>query len=243
MKIPPCAVIIPALDEESALPLVLADLSAAGLLPRTIVVDNGSRDRTAAVAGRMGAHVVEEPRRGYGAACLRGLEAMRTLLPDTEIVVFMDADHSDDASRLPALLEPLIAGAADMVLGARDPALAEKGSLRFHQRAGTAAVCALIGLLFGRRFADLGPFRAVRRGALERLRMGDRSFGWTVEMQVKALLSGLRVMEIPVPYRARVGVSKISGTLRGSAAAAFGMGWMILRLRAASLLSPARGSS
>jgi glycosyltransferase involved in cell wall biosynthesis len=232
-------VVVPALDEEEALPGLLADLSALGLLASTVVVDNGSRDATARVAAACGARVVSEPRRGYGAACLRGIEALRREVPGLRVVVFLDADRSDDPSLIPELVRPIREGRADLVLGSRSAGLALPGSLKPHQRLGNAVVCALIGILFGARYTDLGPFRAVSASALDRLDMRDRGFGWTVEMQVKAARRGLRVAEIPVPYRPRVGRSKISGSVIGSARAALKIGWKV----AALAISRDRGSS
>lgn len=225
------AVVVPALDEEPSIGGLLSDLASLGLLRSTVVVDNGSRDRTAEIATAAGARCVREPRKGYGAACLKGIGTIARELPATRIVVFLDADRSDDPSALPSLVAPIREGRADLVLGARSPALSEKGALLPHQRWGNAIVCLSIRLLFGRRFADLGPFRAIALPALERLEMRDTGYGWTAEMQVKAIRRGLRIAEIPVPYRRRVGVSKISGTFSGSTRAALKIGWTVARLR------------
>jgi glycosyltransferase involved in cell wall biosynthesis len=216
-------VVIPALDEEVALPGVLAALPRAAVR-RVVVVDNGSRDATALVARRAGAEVVHEPRRGYGAACLRGLATLAAAPPD--VVVFLDGDHSDDPAVLPEILAPLARGEADLVLGSRTRGAAERGALAPHQRAGNALACRILRHVYGLRCTDLGPFRAIRWTALAGLGMRDRDYGWTVEMQIRAARAGLRVAEVPVPYRRRTGVSKISGTLRGSAGAA----WKILAL-------------
>jgi glycosyltransferase involved in cell wall biosynthesis len=225
------AVIIPALDEEEALPGLLADLGALGLLASTIVVDNGSRDATARVAAEAGARVASEPRRGYGAACLRGLSAVESGLPGTRIIVFLDADRSDDPSLIPDLVAPIREDRFDLVIGSRSAGRAAPGALLPHQRLGNAAACLLIRLLFRHRYTDLGPFRAISLEALRRLDMRDVDFGWTVEMQVKALLRGLRVTEIPVPYFPRVGVSKITGTRGGSTRAALKIMKTIAALR------------
>ena len=237
------AVIIPALDEEEALPLVLADLGRLALLETTVVVDNGSRDGTARVAAREGARVVSEARRGYGSACLSGIRFVLDRIPGTRIVVFLDADHSDDTALIPDLVAPIRSDSSDLVLGARLRGLAEPGAILFHQRLGNAIACGTISALFGRRYSDLGPFRAVSMAALGRLGMTDTGFGWTVEMQVKAIQAGLRVREIPVPYRTRVGRSKISGTFAGSAKAAFKIGWTVALLRVRSLSLSRESSS
>jgi glycosyltransferase involved in cell wall biosynthesis len=236
------AVIIPALDEQESLAAVLAELPrgmvddprAAGELPgspvaparyhvrEAVVVDNGSRDRTAAVARAAGATVIAEPRRGYGAACLAGLAHLRRDPPD--IVAFLDADHSDDPRQLSEILAPVLAGRAELVIGSRTLGEHEPGSLTALQQFGNRVASALLRLLFGLGATDLGPFRAIRWGALESLGMRDRDFGWTVEMQARAARAGLRVVEVPVRYRRRTGRSKISGTVRG----VMGAGWKVL---------------
>lgn len=212
-------VIIPAYNEEQALPLVLQELRAQPVA-EIIVVDNGSTDRTAEVARAAGARVVSEPRRGYGQACQAGL---RALAPACEIVVFLDADHSDYPDDLPALLEPIRADRADLVIGSRVLGQAAAGSLTPQQRVGNGLACWLMARRFDQHFTDLGPFRAIRRPALDRLRMSDPAFGWNVEMQMKALNAGLRLEEVPVRYRPRIGRSKISGTLSGTLRAGFGI--------------------
>jgi glycosyltransferase involved in cell wall biosynthesis len=208
--------VIPALDKEAALPGVLRALPQ-GSFGEVVVVDNGSRDRTAEVARAAGATVVREPVRGYGAACLAGLAHLAARGAPPEIVVFLDADGSDDPSELPRLLEPIASGAADLVIGSRTLGHCEPGALPIHQRAGNGVATALIRLLYRHRFTDLGPFRAIRWQALETLRMRDVGYGWTVEMQVRALRHRLRVVEVPVTYRRRAGgTSKVSGTVRGT---------------------------
>lgn len=203
-------VIIPALDEERSLPLVLAELPLVG---GVIVVDNGSRDRTAEVAREGGATVVHEPRRGYGNACLAGMaEAGRR---GAGIIVILDGDHSDYPDDLPLLVNPVLDGEADMVLGDRTR-LAEAGALRRHQELGNRLATFLIARVTGHRYRDMGPFRAIRAEALDSLQMRDPNYGWNVEMQMKAVQRGLRVREVAVRYRPRIGQSKVSGTLRGS---------------------------
>jgi len=210
-------VIIPALNEERSLPLVLSDLPPVG---RVIVVDNGSTDATAKVAGDGGATVVSEPQRGYGAACLRGLEEIRQSIesgePAPEVVVFLDADYSDHPELLPLLVEPIFSGDCDFVLGSRLQGEREPGAMPPQSVYGNKFACLLMRLLFRVSYTDLGPFRAINYASLCALEMEDQTVGWTVEMQIKAARAGLRHREIPVPYRNRIGTSKISGTLTGT---------------------------
>ena len=204
------AVVIPALDEEDSIGLVFDALP----LPAgdVIVVDNGSRDRTAARARGAGARVVSEPRRGYGQACLAGIAAAG----DVDVIAFVDADFSDHPEQLSRVLEPIERGEAEMVIGSRQLGRRAPGAHPWHAVAGTRLCVGLMNLLIGTRATDLGPFRAITRGALARLGMRDRNFGWTVEMQVRAARRGLSVVEVPVDYRPRIGRSKVSGTLTGS---------------------------
>ncbi len=222
------AVVIPALDEEQAIGRVIADIP--DFVDEIMVVDNGSFDATAAVARAAGARVVTEPERGYGAACLAGIAALNA--PD--IIVFLDGDYSDDPARMAALVEPILSGKVDLVIGSRTLGRAEPGALAAHQRFGNWLACRLIRLIWGVRFTDLGPFRAIDTRALEKLAMSERTFGWTVEMQIKSAALGLRLMEIPVSYRPRIGRSKITGTIRGS----FYAGSTILILIARSAFLP-----
>jgi len=224
-----CDALMPALNEAECLPTVLASLRDRGL--RDVwVVDNGSTDATAEVARAGGARVVSCPQRGYGRACLKGLEALSAAPPD--VVVFLDADGSDDPDDLTALLAPLERGEAELVVGSRALGRAEAGALTPVQRFGNALAGALIGALWGVRFTDLGPFRAVRWSTLQALSMRDPDFGWTVEMQARAARLGLRVVEVPVAYRRRrAGQSKIAGTLRGSVKAGVKILWTIARER------------
>ena len=217
-------VIIPALNEEDAILRVLNDIP--DLAHEVIVVDNGSMDDTPARAAAGGARVVLEPRRGYGQACLTGIAA---LPDDTEIVVFLDGDYSDYPAEMDRIVEPLRSGAADLVIGSRVLGKHEAGALLPQARFGNALATFLIRFLYGVRYTDLGPFRAIRRDALERIDMADRNFGWTVEMQVKAARQGLRTTEVPVRYRKRIGKSKISGTLIGTVRAGYKILWTIFR--------------
>jgi len=220
------ALIIPALHEEAAIGPTLEALRGAAL-DQLIVVDNGSTDRTAEVARAHGAEVVAEPRRGYGQACLAGMAALR---PEVTVVAFMDGDGSDDPADLPRLLDPIVRGEAEMVLGSRVLGSREAGALTPQQRFGNALATGLLRLFHGARYTDLGPFRAIRRDALERLRMRDTNYGWTIEMQIKATRHKLRVKGIPVSYRRRrAGQSKISGTLRGTFSAGMKIIWTLFR--------------
>lgn len=220
-------VVIPALNEEASLPLVLAALPRPPVR-RVVVADNGSRDGTAQVAREGGAEVVPAPRPGYGSACLAGLAHLRRDGPP-DVVVFVDADFSDHPDELPRLLAPIAAGEADLVIGSRVLGEREPGALLPQARAGNLVACWLIRLLYRHRYTDLGPFRAIRWAALASLGMSDPDFGWTAEMQVKALRRGLRVAEVPVSYRRRVGVSKITGTLSGTLRAGYKILWTVLR--------------
>lgn len=204
------AVIIPVLNEAEALPEVLAAIPS--WVAHVIVADNGSSDGSGRIARSAGAIVVEEPRRGYGSACLKAIAA---LPEDVGIVVFMDGDASDDASEMAALVRPIAEGEADFVLGSRVMGQRERGALTPQQIFGNALACTLIRMIWRERFTDLGPFRAISRSALARLHMADPDYGWTVEMQVRAAKLGLVCREIPARYRRRIGTSKVSGTIRG----------------------------
>jgi glycosyltransferase involved in cell wall biosynthesis len=218
------SVIIPAFNEEKALGQVIAEIPA-GAVQQVIVVDNASTDDTVAVARAAGAQVVPEPVRGYGRAVLTGLAALD---PRCTVVVILDGDHSDFPDDLPALTAPVIHDEADLVIGSRVHA-ALPGALQPHQRFGNWLTCTIIRFLYGKPFTDLGPFRAIRRSSLDDLRMRDLNFGWNVEMHVKALRRGLRVAEVPVRYRPRIGTSKISGTVKGSILAGAIILWSIYR--------------
>jgi glycosyltransferase involved in cell wall biosynthesis len=206
------AVVIPALNEEAAIGRAVGHIDRT-IVDAVIVVDNGSTDRTAERARAAGALVVAEPRRGYGSACLRGIEAAG----EADVLVFMDGDGSDDASQIGDLLATLIDDDLEMVLGSRMLGEREPGALTPLQRFGSVLTCSLVRAFWGVRFTDLGPFRAIRRQALARLQMADPDFGWTIEMQVKAAQQQLRVAEVPTRYRLRrAGQSKVSGTILGS---------------------------
>lgn len=221
-------ILIPARDEEQALPHLLAEIDRT--LVRTIfVVDNGSRDQTAKIAKANGATVISCPTPGYGNACLAGLAAMQADPPD--IVVFLDGDRSDHPKHLIDLIAPICSDHADMVLGSRTLGLAEAGSLTLTQRFGNWLATFLMRIFWGVDYTDLGPFRAIKWSQLQRLDMQDRNYGWTIEMQIKAYLYNLRIEEVPVNYRNRIGVSKISGTVSGVIKAGSKILYTIFRFR------------
>lgn len=221
------AIILPAHDEAEALPHVLGEIPRRRPV-RIVVIDNASTDGTAEIAAGLGAEVVHEPRPGYGRACQAGLRHVASDPPD--VLVVLDSDHSDYPQDLDLLLEPIRAGEADFVLGSRVERAAP-GALPPHVRWGNALATALIRLLFRHTYRDMGPFRAIRWKSLQALRLIDPAYGWNAEMQVKALQHGLRVLEVPVRYRARKGRSKISGTVRGTWGAGTGILLTILTLR------------
>ena len=220
-------IVIPAFNEEHSLPLVLEALSDTAAR-RIVVADNNSADATARVAAEAGAIVVPAPRQGYGSACLEGIDFLRRHDPPA-IVVFVDADFSDHPNELPDVVGPLLEGRADLVIGSRILGQREPGALLPQARVGNWIACLLIRVLYDHRFTDLGPFRAARWEALESLGMADPDFGWTAEMQVKALRRGLRVVEVPVSYRRRLGVSKITGTVVGTIRAGYKIILTVLR--------------
>jgi len=211
-------VVIPALNEAHTIGDVVRGIPRPPVRGVT-VVDNGSTDGTAERARHAGADVVVERRRGYGSACLAGLGSLQ---PDCDVVVFLDADGGDDPSWIPRLLEPIVAGRADLVVGSRTLGDVEPGALAPQQRVGNAIAATWLRVRFRLPATDLGPFRAIRRRSLDELAMADRDYGWTVEMQIKAARKGLRYTEVPVPYRRRrAGTSKVAGTVRGTLGAAF----------------------
>jgi glycosyltransferase involved in cell wall biosynthesis len=205
-------IVIPAFNEERSIGAVLDEIPREHA-DEVLVVDNRSSDRTAAVAAAHGAVTLREERRGYGAACLKGIMHTRD---DTDVIVVLDADHSDYPEDLPDLLRPISEGSADFVIGSRTLGRAESGALPWNQRLGNALAVSLMRALYGFRFTDMGPFRAVRRSHLLAYGMTDPTYGWNVEMQVKALMAGSRIVEVPVRYRRRIGRSKITGTVRGT---------------------------
>jgi glycosyltransferase involved in cell wall biosynthesis len=215
------SVIIPTHNEAQAIGRVLADLPSS-LVTEVIVVDSNSTDGTPDLACSMGAQVIQEPRRGYGRACLTGLANAKN--PD--VVVFLDGDYSDRPSELPILLAPIIESRADITLGSRLQARLSAAALPWHQVLGNRLAASLIGLLYGLKISDLGPFRAARAEVLRALALEQTTYGWAVEMILKGAVAGFRVVEVPVSYHPRIGKSKISGTLKGT----IGAGWFILTL-------------
>jgi glycosyltransferase involved in cell wall biosynthesis len=208
------SVIIPALDEEEPIADVVQAVRATGIPREVIVVDNGSTDQTAARARDAGAEVIVEPRRGYGRACAAGV---RALSPESQIVVFLDGDGSDCPEFMPSLVDPIAAGTYDFVIGSRARGKREPGSMNFQQLFAGRLAGVLVRLLYGVHYTDMCPFRAIRRDALEHLGMREETYGWNLEMQMRAARKRLRILEVPVDHRCRTGgVSKVSGTLRGT---------------------------
>ncbi len=213
MNASPISVVIPALNEEEPIADVVRACLATGLPNEVIVVDNGSTDRTAERARESGARVVAAPR-GYGRACAAGV---RALSPACEIVVFLDGDGSDCAELMPRIVQPIIDGAQDFVIGSRTRGEREPGSMNFQQVVSGRVAGVLLRLLYGVSYTDMCPFRAIRRNALEKLGMKEQTYGWNLEMQMRAARAGLRILEVPVNHRCRTGgESKVSGTLRGT---------------------------
>lgn len=218
-------VIIPAFNEEESIAHVLAEIPSE--VNEVIVVNNNSDDSTAEVARRSGATVLDEQRKGYGWACLKGMDYIRTQIPKPDIVVFLDGDYSDYPEELSLIVKPIIEGDYDFVVGARVRDKREKGSMTPQQIFGNWLATSLMNLFFNSRFTDLGPFRAIKYEKLLELKMEDRTYGWTVEMQLKALKNKLEYTEIPVRYKKRIGVSKVSGTVKGSILAGIKiLGWI-----------------
>ena len=230
-------VIIPMLNEEDSIARVLNDLPRVG---QVIVVDNGSTDKSPAIAKEEGATVIHEPQRGYGKACLTGIAHVDHELSELEepekserVVVFIDGDYSDHPEELVTLVGPIAEGAADFVVGSRSSGKRESGSMHFQAVFGNWLACSLMRLFWGAQFTDLGPFRAIRYTALKSLGMQDENFGWTVEMQIKAIQKGLVCLEVPVSYRCRIGSSKISGTISGTIRAGYKILYTIAKMRLA----------
>lgn len=213
-------VIIPAFNEEEAVGHVVDDIPK-DLVRNIVVVNNASSDNTRVVAESAGAIVVDQPERGYGNACLKGMEYLRSQQIQPDVVVFIDADHSDHPEEMPQVVQPILEQSMDMVIGSRALGNRERGSMTIPQVFGNWLATNMLRVLYGAHYTDLGPFRAIRWQTLEALQMVDRNYGWTVEMQLKAAKQGLKVCEVPVNYRKRIGFSKISGTLKGAILAGY----------------------
>ena len=224
------------LNEAGSIGMVLNDMPAVN---QVVVVDNGSDDEGPNIARQSGAEVILEPQRGYGKACLTGIERVQELtvssgsadLPGEAILVFLDADYSDFPEELPILVQPIIDGDYDFVVGSRARGVRESGAMPFQAIFGNWLACSLVKLFWGVKFTDLGPFRAIKFESLQNLKMVDENFGWTIEMQIKAIKAGLRILETPVSYRTRVGVSKISGTISGTIRAGYKIIYTIFKYR------------
>jgi hypothetical protein len=219
-------VIIPAFNEARAIGRVIGDIPDT-LVDEVVVVNNASTDETEQNAHAAGATVLHEPRQGYGWACLRGIDYAKTKQPD--VVVFLDGDYSDHPDEMPRLVAPIRRGEADFVLGSRIRGETEPGAMLPQAQIGNRIACTLMRWLWGADYTDLGPFRAIRFRDLLALNMQDTTFGWTIEMQIKAVRAGLRIREVPVSYRKRVGVSKITGTISGTVKASAKILWTIGR--------------
>lgn len=213
-------VIIPAFNEENAVGNVLNDLPKA-ILQEIIVVNNNSKDTTRAQAEKAGVTVIDEPRQGYGYACLKGMEYVATKKLNPDIIVFLDADYSDYPEQLTLLVAPIINDGYDMVIGSRAMGGRVKGSMTMPQIFGNWLATRMIRILYKVQYTDLGAFRAIRWDALQKMQMKDKTYGWTVEMQLKAAKMKMKVTEVPVKYRVRIGFSKISGTVKGTVLAGY----------------------
>ena len=223
MNTPPIVdVIIPAFNEEKSIGKVIGDIPT--LVRHVVVANNNSTDRTAEVAKAASAQVVFEPQKGYGKACLTAMDWVQQQVVQPDILVFLDGDYSDYPEQLEMLIAPILGGEADLVIGSRSLGEREAGSMTFPQVFGNALATILMRWMYGAKFSDLGPFRAIHWRKLIALGMVDQNFGWTIEMQIKAHQAGLSYMEVPVTYRKRIGVSKVSGTVKG----VFGAGYKII---------------
>lgn len=221
-------IVIPAYNEEKSIGHVIDDIPRS-LVRNIIVCNNNSKDRTALVAQEKGALVVDAPHKGYGSACLAGLDHIEQETVKPDIVVFLDGDYSDHPEEMDKIVAPIIHDKVDMVIGSRALGNMERGSMQPQQIFGNWLATSLIKLFYGYEFTDLGPFRAITYPKLKQIDMQDRDFGWTVEMQVKAAKMGLKTQEVPVSYRKRIGVSKVSGTIKGTILAGQKIIWTIFK--------------
>lgn len=213
-------VIIPAFNEENGVGEVIREIPRS-LVSEIVVVNNASTDNTEKVAREAGATVLREPVPGYGRACLKGIDYLKTLSAPPDIVVFLDADYSDYPEEMEQLIQPIVTGNADLVIGSRALGKKESGSMTPQQIFGNWLATRLLHLIYKVKFTDLGPFRAIRFAQLLDLNMEDKTYGWTVEMQIKAAKKKLKCVEVPVRYRKRIGFSKVSGTVKGTVLAGY----------------------
>jgi len=220
-------VIIPAYNEQDSIAKVIYDIP--DFVRNIVVVNNNSSDNTKSIAFKAGAIVVDELQRGYGKACLTGIEYIRNLEVQPEIVVFLDGDYSDYPEEMREVVRPIVEGKADFVIGSRVKGQKEGGSMTFPQIFGNWLATTLMRWIYSVDYSDLGPFRAILWTKLLALNMQDQNYGWTIEMQIKAVKHGLKAMEVPVNYKKRIGVSKISGTIKGTVMAGYKIIWTILR--------------
>lgn len=230
MNTPDIRVIIPAYNEENAVGLVIDEIPK-GLVSEIIVVDNGSKDNTAEKARKRGATVISQLEKGYGNACLKGMEHIANSSTQPDIVVFLDGDHSDYPEMMGELVDPIVKNQAEMVIGSRALGKKQRGSMTFPQLFGNWFSTTLLKIIYNVKYTDLGPFRAIRYATLTQLDMQDKTFGWTVEMQLKIAKLSLRFVEIPVDYRVRIGTSKISGTVKGALMAGYKILYTIFKYK------------
>lgn len=223
-------VVIPAYNEEESIPLVLNDIPK-DLVRNIVVVNNNSTDNTVGAAEQKGATVLTETRQGYGSACLKGLNYISELATQPDVVVFLDADYSDHPEEMHEVIAPIKNEQFDMVIGSRATGEREKGAMMPQQIFGNWLATSLMKLLYGISYTDLGPFRAITWQGLETIQMADPDFGWTVEMQLKAAKHKLKIIEVPVSYRCRIGVSKVSGTIKGTIMAGYKILYTIFKYK------------
>jgi glycosyltransferase involved in cell wall biosynthesis len=221
-------VIIPAYNEEQSIAKVINAIPKE-LVKTVVVANNNSKDNTKTQAEMAGAVVVDEPRPGYGYACLKGIDFLSSRVNAEDIIVFLDGDFSDYPEEIPDIINPILQNEADLVIGSRALGIKEKNAMTIPQEFGNWLATKLIRLFYGVKFTDLGPFRAITWLNLQQINMQDKTYGWTVEMQIKAAKQGLRCIEVPVKYRKRIGVSKVSGTVKGVILAGYKIIWMIFK--------------